>query len=358
MEFTTADRDHVSLVGDIGGTNLTLALMAHENKRMRLIDTVRLASQELSAFDEAISHAEQRWRGPHWDQISACCFTAAGPVSDNRVALTNVRWGIDGNAVSDRLGVPARVINDFTGVCYGIPVLAGQAPDSFTSLPHCNGGLPTAQTGTIAVIGAGTGLGVGSLVVDGDRVSAFPSEGGHSGFAPIDEETVELWKFLADRYGAAPGAECVLSGRGIVNIFDFLISCSEASPTAQVDRIRALPSHERPREISAHADTDPVCRRTMELFVRVYGAVASSTALSFLSTGGLFLAGGIAAKNVQWFLEDHRFMRAFETNYLESIRDVLRRIPVAIVGEYAVSLYGAAYAAEDMLRTRTPKGDT
>ena len=356
MEFATTDRDHVSLVGDIGGTNLTLALVAHEDNRMRLIDTVRLASQQLSAFDEAISHAQQQWRGEYWDRISACCFTAAGPVSDNRVKLTNVRWGIDGHAVSERLGVPARVINDFTGVCYGIPVLAAQAPDSFTSLPHCDGSLPTAQAGTIAVIGAGTGLGVGSLVVDDGRVTAFPSEGGHSGFAPIDDETVQLWSFLSDRYGAAPGAECVLSGGGIVNIFDFLMSRSGVSPTAAENNIRALPAHERPREISARADTEPVCRRTMELFVRVYGAVASSTALSFLSTGGLFLAGGIAAKNVGWFLEDHRFMRAFETNYLQSIRGVLRRIPVAIVGDYAVSLYGAAYAAEDLLRT--VKGET
>ena len=83
----------------------------------------------------------------------------------------------------------------------------------------------------------------------------------------------------------------------------------------------------------------------MELFVKMYARYASTAALFFLPLGGLYLAGGIAAKNERWFVDDHRFMKTFECNYNERVRPLLAATPVHLITDYDVSLYGAAHAA-------------
>ena len=94
----------------------------------------------------------------------------------------------------------------------------------------------------------------------------------------------------------------------------------------------------------------------MRLFVTNYARVASDAALHFLPTGGLFLAGGIVTKNESWFLEENRFIRTFTTNYRPHIGGLLRDIPVYIVKDYAISLYGAAHAAYALSMEDTRNG--
>jgi glucokinase len=98
--------------------------------------------------------------------------------------LTNVDWDIDGNALSQSLGIPAVVINDFTGISYGIPLLDVRNPERILTLPQPDGSVPPQRGSRKAVVGAGTGLGVGHVSFEHGRYVAFPSEGGHSDFAP------------------------------------------------------------------------------------------------------------------------------------------------------------------------------
>lgn len=337
------------LAGDIGGTNTSLALMEHIGGSFEMKSRQVYSTPKLKNLSQAIQRAREAFGAdvPGFN-IQAACLSIAGPVVDNRCIPTNISWSLDGDEISREFGFPTLVINDFTAVCYGIPLLDVENPQEITALPHPDGHMPDQSEylpgiGVQAVVGAGTGLGVGYLVEEQDRILALPAEGGHMDFAPFSDITRELQMFMYERNGAYPEPEMFISGIGIANIFHFMREKKGAD--SQVIRdIELLSDSEIPPAISANIDNDPVCREILELFVSMYARAAHNLSLAFIPKKGLFLAGGIAAKNKRVFLEDNRFMKLFLHNFQPSIRPVLASIPVYIVEDYKISLYGAANA--------------
>ena len=351
MSHASPSFDRIVLAGDIGGTNTTLALVGirnghHGQKQYELLQRVALASRELPGLPHGVSLARRRFDAALWRHVDAGCLCAAGAIKNNYGKLTNLPWEVDGDQLSADLGMPVALINDFSGICYGIPILFRQSPQQFSAIPRSGGTVPPAEGSVMAVVGAGTGLGVGFLTTLPDgSVIAHPSEGGHCDFAPFDRQSAALRHFVAARSEVTPDTECFLSGPGIGNIFDYLLSDRSSPHSTVVRRILHQPLAQRAPLIAEAVDDDPLCRRTMELFVRIYARFASSVALHFFATGGLFLAGGIAAKNIRLLLEDDLFIQTFEQNCHDVMRRLLRRVPVHVVRDYSVSLYGAAYAA-------------
>jgi glucokinase len=132
-----------------------------------------------------------------------------------------------------------------------------------------------------------------------------------------------------------------VSGPGLARIFSFLLDTGRAAPSERTRAILALPAADRPAAIGAGGD--PACERALDLFVDLYARVCAELCAVFLPTGGLFLAVGIALRHGARF--QARFMTVFENNYLEHLNGINRAIPVHIVRDYAISLYGAAHAA-------------
>ena len=180
--------------------------------------------------------------------------------------------------------------------------------------------------------------------MDRNHFVAHASEGGHSDFAPYDEEMAGLARYLKSRYAVPPGAEQYVSGQGIDNAFSYLVADRGLQGDPQIARLLDLDRATRPGAIARAAEEHADLADVMRLFVRMYARYASTTALFFLPTGGLYLAGGIAAKNERWFTGDHLFMRIFQSNYNERIAPVLATVPVYLIKDYDVSLYGAAHA--------------
>lgn len=337
------------LAGDIGGTNTTLALVERGSAGdFTVLASKRFSSQDLSGMEEAIAQALDEFSADHPQaSLRGCCLSGAGPVVDNICHTSNIPWNIDGPAIQEKFGLPTIIINDFSAICYGIPLLDPADPAQLTPLPHPDGTMP-AQSEMLpglsvqAVVGAGTGLGIGYLVKEGQRYVAFPSEAGHSDFGAFDPETRELQAYLHEKIGANPGTEQYVSGQGIVNIHEFF--CSRQSALNETNTaILGLPRDQRAPEISKASDSDPICGKSLQLFVQMYARFASSMALTYLPKGGLFLAGGIAAKNKQWFIKNSFFMETFLKNYKESMKAALYNIPVYIVEDYGISLSGAAH---------------
>ncbi len=160
----------------------------------------------------------------------------------------------------------------------------------------------------------------------------------------MGEDTWQLWRHLRERFPGPPGAEAAVSGPGIGNIFRFLVETGRVPAGPASRSILALPEAARPAAI-AQERTDPACLRAMELFVELYARVCADLCAVFLPRGGVYLAGGIAGKNADRFLDEGRFMAAFERNYRAHIDAITRSSPVFIVKDYAISLYGAADAA-------------
>lgn len=350
-------RDRLYLTADVGGTNTSVGLVGMHGGKFSLIDRVSFETQKISGVETAFTGAMDKFGREHGDiTVDACAISCAGPVRKNFCELSNADWNIDGSSVSRHLGVKTLLVNDFTALSYSLPLLNPNDPKELLRLPS-----PDADTGTPhkageglavrALLGAGTGLGVGYLVEQNGRFTGLPSEGGHADFAPFDEESLALRNFVAERIGTTPGTELFVSGRGILHVWQYYRhigriadAAGESGPGRAVGEVEKVADDEKPAVISRLAPEDDGCASVMRRFVMMYAKYASNLALVFLPTDGFYLAGGIAAKNERWFLEDNLFMRHFVTNYKDTVQPLLRAIPVYIIRNYSISLLGAANA--------------
>ena len=300
------------LAGDVGGTKTLLRLVEPDGTVGR---EERYDSAAFASFDELLA-------GFVTGRVDAACFAVAGPVYGGRAEVTNLHWEIDEQALGRELSIPrVSLINDFYSVALGVPLLG---PDDLLPLHPA----PRDRSAPMAILGAGTGL--GEAFVLGDRV--VPTEGGHADFAPQDQEQAALFVRLHERYGHVSW-ERVLSGMGLVNIFTFLGG-------EELD----------PAEIAERADGgDPRAVRAFEIFIDLYGAEAGNMALRVLARGGVYLAGGIAAKNTARFT-DGRFVEAFLRK--GRFRDLMQTIPVDLIVNEQVGLIGAVEGARRLERRR------
>jgi glucokinase len=351
MKWLSSDfnQDQYILAGDIGGTNTNLAVVGVKNGKFTIILECVYKSGEISGLiaplQEVLKIATEK------NSIlkpSLCCISAAGPVENNFCKMTNLSWSIDGQEIKKAINIGTLIINDFLAIGYGIPTLNIDDSKQITKLPHPDGSMPAPQNGASkAVVGAGTGLGVGYLVAVGNKYYASPSEGGHSGFASFDDETQKIKEFVHEKLGKTPGTEPFVSGQGINNIYQYLKA--EGLKDDVFNEIDAASEEDRPALISKYAASNANCKKIMQVFVKMYGKFASNAALLFLALGGLYLAGGIVTKNESLFLEDNLFMKNFTANYKDNIQNLLAKIPVYIVKDYSISLYGAANAAVTLM---------
>jgi glucokinase len=352
--------------GDIGGTNTSFALMRLDGRGLCMAGKFLFQTRAVGSLREAVCEAmaEIRRRFPDAG-IRGACLSAAGPVRENRCVMTNVSWVISGDELGAALGIPVRVINDFTALSYALPLLDVRNREEITPLflggeVPCPSEKPSGKTW--AVVGAGTGLGVGCLVESEAGFTAIASEGGHTDFAAADPLSREMCVWLEERIGAVPETELFVSGQGLINIFHFFYERAKAagggdSVSEKFREIAALVDREKPACIAQGAACDEGCAEIMRLFVRMYARVAYNVAVTFLPFSGLFLAGGIAGKIEEWFVRDDFFMKSFLAAYRPKIRDMLKSLPVYIIKDYGASLTGAAHAAKClMLDTQDTRG--
>src|SRR5213593_1971892 len=277
----------------------------------------------IAAFLER--HASRR------ECISAACFGVAGPVIGDAAELTNVPWRVEARRVASAFSLRrVHLLNDLEAMGYAVPVLRDAEVHVLQEGEPLRGG-------NIALIAAGTGLGEALLHnVDG-RFVPSPSEGGHADFSARTEREMSLVRHLTARYGRAD-VEHVVSGRGLINIHR---ATHSGSCAAGVD----LDEPGAPAVISAAAIEHRclACVETLDLFIEAYGAESGNLALRSVSTGGLYIGGGIAPKILP-ALGTGLFMRAFLAK--PPLEEMLTGMPVKVILNAKAGLLGAAvYAA-------------
>lgn len=313
------------VAGDIGGTKVLLQLVDASQSGRTVLAEQRYESNAYATFDELLAaFVQEHVPAP----VDAACFAVAGPVFAGRAEVTNLSWSLDALALAKRFSIGrVNLINDFFAVALGVPILA---PNDFIVL---NAG-ERVNFAPIVILGAGTGLGEANLVHDGSKWNVVPSEGGHADFAPQDEEQAQLFLALHAEYGHVSW-ERLLSGMGLLNIHDFL--SGQKRPYDET----------LPMEIAKSlAAGDRIAAKTFAIFVDIYGAEAGNMALRVLARGGVYLAGGVAAKNIDRFT-DGRFMQAFLRK--GRFQNILTAIPVNLITNPKVGLLGAAEMAMRML---------
>jgi glucokinase len=329
--------DKLLLAGDIGGTKTLLQLVSVRDGTFQTIHERRFDSIAYDDFNSLLGEFMSAAAllpaaaGP----IDAACFGVAGPIHGQSAKITNLGWTIDAGAVGAEFGVASTcLINDFAAVGYGIEALHGD------DVAPLQAGEPELH-GLRAVLGAGTGLGEGILVWQGDHYQALPSEGGHVDFAPTDEDQDGLLRYLRPIYGHV-SYERILSGAGLVKIFEFLTETG--LETAMAPLRQAMLENDPAAAISGFGldGRDPAAARALDLFVAIYGAQAGNLALTTLARGGVYIAGGIAPKIIAR-LKGGGFIHAF--NGKGRFSALMQRIPVRVVMNPKVGLMGAALVA-------------
>ncbi len=326
-------------VADIGGTNSNFGLCSVENGIAQLHYALHIKSHYIQdiiqTLGEVIEHINARFSL----NVTRGCIAAAGLVTQKNsfCKLTNLNISIDANKVLESTTLKElRLINDFIAVGYGIESLEPQ--DIVQVLP----GAPELHLNR-AIIGAGTGLGKTMLLWSHTwkRYVSLASEGGHADFAAQYEQELSLVEFIRKQLGGSGTVswEHVLSGSGIVTIYNFLGTIKSYQRSSHAQKILKTEQELHPDQIFALKADDPQCKETYELYIRFYARCAKNTALEALALNGLYIAGGIAAKNITMF--SHLiFAQEFLDNHKQ--RSILEKVPVYVITNYEVSLYGAA----------------
>jgi len=320
------------LAGDIGGTKTSLGIVEIGARRLSLREHERYASRDHESLESVLSEFLRGGFG----RISAAAFGVAGPVREGRAFVTKLPWKIQERRLERLLSLPGRVrlVNDFVAAALGLPYLTPR------SLAVLSRGRPE-PGGPIGLIGAGTGLGQAALLRVRDRYEPAASEGGHADFGPRNPREDALLRFVRARHGRVD-RDRLLSGEGLRLIYEFLRAERPALESATVRRafLREDPSAVISR--FGLARKDRLSTDALSMFVSIYGSEAGNLALQYKATGGVFVAGGIAPKILP-ALRRGGFLQAFRSK--PPLEASLRQIPVRVVLEPELGLYGAAAAA-------------
>lgn len=310
------------LIADIGGTNARFALL----RGVERSDEIVLACADYPDIVTAIEHYLQRVgasEAPARPREGA--FAIAGPVTGDVIRMTNHVWQFSAAQTRQRLAFDRLIfMNDFTALAMAVRHL----PPS--DLESVGGGRPLART-PIALLGPGTGLGVSGLIPTGDKWIPLQGEGGHVTLSVMNEREIEVLKQLHQRFSHV-SAERVLSGSGLVNLYDALCALEGVVPEPLT-----------PPDVTRRA-TEASCRICMEavsMFCALLGTLAGNLVLTLGAFGGLYIGGGIVPQLRRLFISSH-FRDRFEDK--GRYAEFLAAVPTYIIHTPLPALIGLAHA--------------
>ncbi len=320
------------LAVDIGGTKTLLQLSSVEGE---VITEQLFASQQYDSFDLLLSDFLSQEEVNQYTIVSAC-FGVAGPVVGTQAIVTNLPWILDVDELTQQFSIEhVKLCNDFEAVGHGIACLKD---DELVVLQEGEPDLAYPK----AVIGAGTGLGQALMFPENGAWKVVATEGGNVDFAPTDQKQILLLEHMMQRFGQV-SYERIVSGNGLVIIYDFLRAYQQRDEDP--DLRQAMIDGDPAAAISQFAlkHGNELAIEALDMFIKIYGAQAGNLALSVIPMAGLYLAGGIAAKNIERF-QEAGFMDAFRAK--GKMAHLVEKVPVYVILQPKVGLLGARLLAQ------------
>lgn len=277
------------LVADIGGTNARFAILATPTAEMVVFPTVQAA--DFADPNAAIRALDLGAKGL---APKTAVMAVAGPVTSDRVQMTNSHWVIEPKRMIAELGLDKVIlVNDFEAQALALPAYGAD------DLEKIGGGAPRPAS-PMVVLGPGTGLGVAGMIHAGGRWTPVPGEGGHVAMGPETEAEFRIWRHI-EGVGAHVEAEHLVSGRGVLNVAR-AVAAAAGVPCP----------YDTPAAVTAAADRgETLADEALTLFAGLLGRLAGDMALTFLARGGVFITGGVSL-HVARHLAGGAFRRAFE----------------------------------------------
>jgi glucokinase len=300
----------MDLIADIGATHSRCALLDHDGE---ILAPETFSNSEYTGIEPLLRAYLERRRGS--DRPSRAALAVAAPILGDHVEMTNLEWSFSQISLQANLDVRRlNVLNDFEAQAWSLLDLDAEQTKQI-------GRGESQKRGARAVLGPGSGLGVGGLLPHADGWAAIAGEGGHVTLPASTPEEAEVIRVLRERYGHC-SAERVLSGPGIVNLYGALAQCAGRSVT----RVE-------PDDVTSLAiKGESLAAGTMDMFFAFLGTVASDLAVTLGARGGVYLAGGIVPQVVS-LLERSSFRARFEAKgryrpYLAGIATSVITVPV------------------------------
>jgi glucokinase len=316
------------LGADIGGTNSNFGIFQLTDHNPKMVLSIHFKSQQVTDFAHLIADVVHYVGKTYNITIAAIAIAAAGVESPHHdyTKPTNLGAALDAKKIIQATGIECvTIVNDFEIIGYGLESLATH------DLVLVNMG-QAREKANKAIIGAGTGLGKTILIWNEEhqRYTPSASEGGHADFAPQNQQELDFMEYIraSEKWSCNISWEDVLSGNGIKRMYHFFKKIDGAAGYAP-----------QPDDIFKSRIQDSNAQKTFELYTRCYARCAKNFALDALALGGIYIAGGIASKNLPLF-QLPIFMSEF-TNCGKQ-QQLLKQIPVYVITDYNVSLYGIA----------------
>ena len=336
---------------DIGGTHTNLGVAGIQDEKPVLLFSLNFYTKDLDSLVPAVEKTLSYAKKEYDIDVDFACIGAAGVVSSTHdyAELTNIPWNVSSEALTNITSLKSvYIINDYQSIGFSVNLLdKDNAEDILLVKPGVSESL--LMHATKAIIGAGTGLGKSILNYSKKYDAYIPiaSEGGHGDFPVYDDVEMQLVEYIKRLRGISQPLtyEELLSGRGVFGIYKFLRDSQGFGETEYTKEIDG--SDDKAPLISKYRTVDEVCKETFRFFTRFYARCAKNYVLDTLSSGGLYIAGGIAAKNREIF-QSKEFLDEFLNAYRRS--DFLRSVPIYVIVNYDMSHYGACFAAMYMAK--------
>lgn len=317
------------LVADIGGSNARFGLILQNDMLVQYVRTIPVISHAdpVSATNAYLSEIASLL-GAQFQAPCKAAFAVATAVAGDKIEFTNSHWSFSKAAVQAKLKLDAfLVLNDFEALALSLPRLQAAQLKPHNKLPEAKG--------MLAVIGPGTGLGVGAVIETPRGWIALPGEGGHATLAPADDFESAILAHVRQSYPHV-SAERLLSGIGLPTLHRAVAHVrSVASETLSPEQIveRGLNGN------------DAMCAETIDTFCALLGSFAGNVALTLGARGGIYIGGGIVPRLGERFFAS-RFRERFEAK--GRFQNYLKDIPTALITDTLAALTGAALAIEQL----------
>ena len=315
------------LAADISGTNSRFAhFQIDENDSLVLKNTIWLETAEAGSFTELMEQLNDSEFSLSTDKADMAVIAVAGPVQHETYCdPPYISWDIDLAAKEiKKVFQQASLLNDFAAQAYACRSPVGKEADEILAGE-------VDEDGAIGVIGGGTALGKATLLTLSEYgYHAMASEGGHAYFPFVSQREFAFQKFYREKSGQRDiTGNLVVSGRGLQHIHWFLTG-----------------EKMEPKEVAARFTPDS---ETLAWVAKFYGRACRDFALEVLALGGLYVAGGVAAKNPQILVHED-FAKEFVRS--STMEHILKKIPVFLVDNQDSGLWGAAFYGQQLLRKR------
>jgi len=258
------------------------------------------------------------------DRPKRAALAVAAPIAGDDVQMINIAWRFSQRELRQALGFTRlEVCNDFAAIAWALPHF--RAAD----LVQIGAGQAVPRM-TMATLGPGSGLGVAALVPAADSWAVMTGEGGHVAMPAQTPEEQNVIALLRERFGGHCSAERVLSGPGLVNLYVALAELAgRGQPTVKPEDVTHLAKQ-----------GEPFARKTLGMFCAMLGTVAADLAVTTGARGGVYIAGGIVPRFVE-YLGKSEFRARFEAK--GRYRSYVAAIPTHVIKAPLPAFRGLRY---------------